>query len=104
LLINRAFTLDYRVEAWGLLLSFLGTILGLVTLHFALVFFTGARRLGMDASAVFSDWFHIQKVQPGVEWRIGETSITLIEGVPSALTCLHQLSHSAPFKPVFVQG
>src|SRR5258708_15517254 len=25
---------DYRVEAWGLLLSFLGTILGLVTLRF----------------------------------------------------------------------
>jgi hypothetical protein len=25
---------DYRVEAWGLLLSFVGTILGLVTLRF----------------------------------------------------------------------
>jgi hypothetical protein len=25
---------DYRVEAWGLLISFLGTLLGLVTLRF----------------------------------------------------------------------
>jgi hypothetical protein len=33
----------------------------------------------MDASAVFSGWFHMLKVQHGVEWRI--------EGVPSALTC-----------------
>jgi hypothetical protein len=39
----------------------------------------------MDACAVFSGWFHILKAQHGVESRIGETSITLIEGVLSVM-------------------
>ena len=58
----------------------------------ALVFFTGARRLGMDACAVFSGWFHILKAQHGVEPRIGETSMTLIEGVLSTMAWLRKLS------------
>jgi hypothetical protein len=31
----------------------------------------------MDACAVFSGWFHILRVQHGVESRIGETPVTL---------------------------
>jgi len=38
---------DYRVEAWGFLLSFLGTILGLVTLRFPRWFYLLA--LGVSA-------------------------------------------------------
>jgi len=54
----RAF--DYSVEASGMLLSFLGTVLGVGYSPLPpLVFFAGARRLGMDAGLVFSSGFHI---------------------------------------------
>jgi hypothetical protein len=65
---------DYRVGACGLLLSFFRHHLGVGHPPLpALVFFTGARRFGMDACAVFSGWFPILKAQHGVESRIGET-------------------------------
>jgi hypothetical protein len=59
---------DYRVEAWGLLLSFVGTILlgiGHPSLS-SLVFFIGAWRLGVDACAVLFGWFHLLKAPTGV--------------------------------------
>ena len=55
---------DYSVEETGLLLSLVGTILGVVTLHFPRwVFFAGFRRFDVDARVVFSAWFYVLKAQ-----------------------------------------
>lgn len=53
---------DYRVEAWGFLLSMVGIIFGLVTLRFPRwFFFVGTGRLGVDACALLFGGFDILK-------------------------------------------